>query len=96
MIHWRSSCFSSLRIENWDGEFTVFQPASGKTHFLNAMGLQILVLLDQAPTTLDTVCIRLTESFAVTNDARFRQQIASTLQRYEALGLIARTWKTPL
>ncbi|MGG7054240.1 HPr-rel-A system PqqD family peptide chaperone [Nitrosomonas sp. ANs5] len=96
MNHWYSVLFSSLRIENWDEEYTVFQLASGKTHFLNAMGLQILVLLDQAPATLDTVCIKLAESFAVTNDARFRQQIASTLQRYEALGLIANARNAPL
>lgn len=96
MNYWYSTLCSSLRIENWDGEFTVFQPASGKTHFLNEMGLQILVLLDRAPATLDTVCIKLAELFAITNDARFRQQIAGTLQRYEALGLIANARNAPL
>lgn len=96
MNHWYSVFFSSLRIENWDQEYTVFQPASGKTHFLNEMGLRILLLLDQAPATLDTVCIKLAESFAVTNDDRFRQQIAVTLQRYEALGLIVNTRNAPL
>lgn len=96
MNHWYSVLFSSLRVENWGQEYTVFQPASGKTHFLNEMGLRILLLLDQAPATLDTVCMKLAESFSMQANTHFRQQIAVTLQRYEALGLIARTWKTPL
>ena len=93
---WCSSEFSSLQIENWDGEYTVYQPASGKTHFLNEMGLSILTLLDQSPNTLDTVCIKLSEVFSVQADDHFQQQIAATLQRFEALGLIAKIKKPSL
>jgi PqqD family protein of HPr-rel-A system len=94
MTYWHIACFSSLQIENWDGEYTVYQPASGKTHFLNEMGLSILTLLDQSPNTLDTVCIKLSEVFSVQADGHFQQQIAATLQRFEALGLIAKIQKT--
>jgi PqqD family protein of HPr-rel-A system len=90
---WCSSEFSSLRIENWDGEYTVFQPASGKTHFLNEMGLRILTLLDQAPVTPDAICEKLAEVFSIQADGNFQQQIAATLQRFEALGLIAKIKK---
>lgn len=90
MSCWQVSGFSSLRIENWDGEFTVFQPESEKTHFLNEMGLQILVMLDQSPTSLEVLCRKLSEYFTLQPDAQFPRQVAQTLQRYEALGLIER------
>lgn len=87
---WCTSDFSLLRIENWDGEFTVFQPESGKTHFLNEMGLCILTMLDQSPATLETICSNLIAHFSLQPNAQFPGQIARTLQRYEALGLITR------
>lgn len=90
MNTWCSSRFSSLRIENWDGEFTVFQPASGKTHFLNEMGLRILTILNQSPATLEIVCKALSEYFSLQPDKDFTGQIAKTLYRFEALGLITR------
>lgn len=90
MVCWRTTGFSSLRIENWDGEFTVFQPESGKTHFLNEMGLKILSILDQSPATLDSLCRELSEYFTLPPDTHFSAQINRTLQRYEALGLVSR------
>lgn len=87
---WCASDFSPLRIENWDGEFTVFQPESGKTHFLNEMGLQILTILDRSPATLETVCKALSEYFSLQPDKDFPGQIAKTLYRFEVLGLITR------
>lgn len=90
MVCWRTTGFSSLRIENWGGEFTVFQPESGKTHFLNETGLKILSILDQAPATLDVLCRKLSEYFTLLPDAHFPGHIARTLQRYEALGLVSR------
>lgn len=90
MNTWCSFRFSSLRIENWDGEFTVFQPESGKTHFLNEMGLKILLILDQAPTSLEVLCQELSEYFTLSPASAFSGQIAKTLLRYEALGLVTR------
>jgi len=76
-------------VVDWDGEFTVFQPAAGKTHFLNEMGLHILILLDRAPTTLEHLCQLLAERFSLLSDESFMQQIQQTLHRFEALGLVA-------
>lgn len=90
VFYWYPNNFSSLRIKNWDGEFTVFQPESGKTHFLNEMGLQILTILDRSPATLETVCKALSECFSLQPDKDFPGQIAKTLHRFEALGLITR------
>ena len=88
-IYWYPNS-SLLRIEEWDGEFTVFQPESGKTHFLNEMGLRILTVLDRSPATLEAICQDLSAYFSLQLDAQFPGQIIRTLQRYEALGLITR------
>ena len=92
-IYWYSNSFSLLRVENWDGEFTVFQPESGKTHFLNEMGLRILSLLDQSPTTLEAICKELSVYFTLQIDKDFPEQIVKTLYRFEALGLISKSKK---
>lgn len=85
---WCAVGFASLQIIDWDGEFTVFQPAVGKTHFLNEMGLRILLLLNQSPATLEQICQQLAEHFSLAPDESFLQQIQQTLQRFEALGLV--------
>lgn len=90
MIFWETVDFSSLRIENWDGEYTVFQSKSEKTHFLNQMGLHILSLLDQSPSSLEAICQNLANQFQVQLDAHFSVQILRTLHRFEELGLIRR------
>ena len=87
-FYWQSVGFSSLQIEEWDGEFTVFQPDSGKTHFLNQMGLHIISCLDQSPASADEVCLFLTERFQLLPDQNFSQQIIKTLHRFDELGLI--------
>ena len=87
-VCWRSVSFSFLRIEEWDEEFTVFQPNSGKTHFLNQMGLQIILNLDQSPAPADEICRVLAEQFQLTHDQNFSLQIVKTLNRFDELGLI--------
>ena len=66
----------------------MFQPNSGKTHFLNEIGLQILLCLDRAPASEDEVCVFLTDQFQLVLDQNFSQQTIKTLHRFEELGLI--------
>ena len=87
-VYWQSVDFSSLQIEEWNGEFTVFQPDSGKTHFLNQMGLHIISCLDRTPASADEICLFLTEQFQLTHDQNFLLQIVKTLHRFDELGLI--------
>ncbi len=87
-FHWRLINFSYLQIEEWDGEFTVFQLDAGKTHFLNKMGLQIILNLNRSSATESEICKILAEQFQLTADADFSQQIIKTLHRFDGLGLI--------
>jgi PqqD family protein of HPr-rel-A system len=88
---WRSVNFSSLHIEEWNGEYTVFHPESGKTHFLNQMGFQILVDLHSRPLSaisVDEICQNLMNQFQLQSDTTFSDQVSKTLHRFDELGLI--------
>ncbi len=87
-IFWKPVSFSSLRIEKWDEGVTVFQPDSGKTHFLNEMGLQIILNLNQSSATEDEIYKTLAEQFQLADDKIFYPQIIGTLHRFDELGLI--------
>lgn len=86
--YWQSVCFPSLLIEEWNGEFTIFQPDSGKTHFLNQMGMQIITSLDRSPASTDEIIRILADQFYLKPDQNFYQQILKTLHRFDELGLI--------
>lgn len=88
IVYWQSVSFSSLQIEEWYEEYTVFQPDSGKTHFLNKMGLQIILCLDQSPASEDEVCQMIAEQFQLIPDQNFSRHVIKTLHRFDALGLV--------
>lgn len=66
----------------------MFQPDSGKTHFLNQMGLQVILNLNEKPATEDEICRVLAQQFKRSLDQNFSLQIKKTLNRFDALGLI--------
>lgn len=88
---WKTLNYGSLIIEEWDGEFTVFQPDAGKTHYLNEMSVQILIYIENnAPTALSTadICDYLVKKFQLQTDTAFPKQINKTLRRFDELGLV--------
>ncbi len=87
-MRWLSSSFHSLLIADWDGEYTVFQPDSGKTHFLNRMGMQMLLFLNQHPASSSEVCDYLSREFEQETDQNFQDSIEKILYHFDALGLI--------
>jgi PqqD family protein of HPr-rel-A system len=94
-ICWRSAGFSFLQIKEWNEEFAVFQPDSGKTHFLNQMSMQILSALDQSPASAEDICRFLAEQFQLRHDQNFSQQIIKALHRLDELGLIEKAGWEP-
>ncbi len=85
---WKPVKFPSLRIEKWNEGVTVFQPDSGKTHFLNEMSFQIILNLNKFSVTDEELCRTLADQFQLTNDENFFQQIIKTLHHFDELGLI--------
>lgn len=90
-VCWKTLNYHSLIIEEWDGEYTVFQPDAGKTHYLNEMSIHMLIYLEnRAPMALPAKDIGnyLAEKFQIEPDAVFLRQINKTLHRFDELGLI--------
>lgn len=86
-MRWQSNHFHSLLIEDW-GEYTVYQPDSGKTHFLNQMSIRLLSFLSQNPATLLEISHYLSTAFEQEADQDFRDNIEKILYHLDALGLI--------
>ena len=90
-IYWRSSQYESLLIEEWEDGFAVFQPDSGRTHFLNPLGMQILADLYYVgdPGVGETVlCGNLAARLQLEVTPEFFSQVHDTLCRFDELGLI--------
>ncbi len=87
-MRWQSNNFHTLLIEDWDGEFTVFQPDSGRTHYLNLMSMQMLILLSQKSATAEDVSNFLAIKFELKPDNEFQHNIEKILNHFNALGLI--------
>lgn len=90
-MYWQSINFVSLIIEEWEGEYIVFHPESGKTHFLNQMGMQIIVNLHKhsgLAIAEDEICSNLVWQFQLQSEPSFFNQVKKTLIRFEELGLI--------
>lgn len=56
---WRSPAYPQLHQQEWEHEFFVFNPASGDTHLLNPLSMEILRLLGGNPLTLEQLLERL-------------------------------------
>jgi PqqD family protein of HPr-rel-A system len=92
-IYWRSSRYESLHIEEWDDGFAVFQPDSGRTHFLNPLGMQILADLHYAgaPAVGETaLSANLAARLQLQVTPEFLRQVHETLCRFDELGLIVK------
>lgn len=89
--HWRANNFESLLVEEWKDGFTVFQPDSGQTHFLNPAVMGVLHKLHAArDETLAENLIRayLADEFPETYGPSRVAAVEATLDQLNELGLI--------
>ena len=88
---WRTINYRSLLIREWEDGYTVFQPDSGKTHFLNSMAMRVLEKLNAIPEdnlSEGEVQADLVGQFGATISPEFVAGLDSTLSRLDELGLI--------
>ena len=88
---WRAINYRSLLIREWEDGYTVFQPESGKTHFLNAMAMRVLEQLDSISgnnLSEDEIVTDLVTQFGQTVSSEFLAAFADTLSCLDELGLI--------
>ena len=88
---WRTINYRSMLIREWEDGYTVFQPDSGKTHFLNSMAMRVLEKLNSI--TEDNlsegeIVADLLTQFSPTTTPEFFAGLDSTLSRLDELGLI--------
>jgi PqqD family protein of HPr-rel-A system len=72
----------------WDGEYVVFNPASGHTHILDIASGEVLLGLMERPTNREDLCARLCAFLEVNNDADLEAAVSQILDSLEDLGLI--------
>lgn len=96
IAYWCSGDFDSLLIEEWQGEFAVYQPASERTHFLNSLGMQILADLRysfEAAAAEDEIAASLADRLQLQITPTFRAELHTILRRFDELGLITQVEK---
>ena len=72
----------------WDGEYVVFNPASGQTHILDIASGELLLGLMERPTGRADLCARLGAFLEVDNGADLEAAVSRILGSLEDLGLI--------
>jgi PqqD family protein of HPr-rel-A system len=87
-MHWLSDNFHMLLVVDWDGEYTVFQPDSGKTHFFNQMSMDMLSFLSQRPASTEEICDYLSRQSEQAPDKNFQDNLEKILYHFDALGLV--------
>jgi PqqD family protein of HPr-rel-A system len=78
-----------LAWREWDGEFLVYNAASGQTHHLNFLAGEALRSLEAAPGSVSEVVSRLANQFDIAEDSPPLQKIDSLIRQFDELGLIA-------
>lgn len=85
---WHCPCYDRFRVREWEGETFLFNPASGDTHLLNRLSMEILGLLRLNRLSADSLIIELKQLFGPIESALERDQLIAYLHQFEAMGLI--------
>lgn len=85
---WRIGADAALQLRQWDGEFVVFNPRSGHTHFLDvAAGRLLQWLADQAHPE-DELARLMAAELGLPADADVQEPLRLLLEQLDEQGLI--------
>lgn len=87
---WKVTGVGSLLWEQWENEYAVFHPPSGKTHFLNASSALILHFIYDEASDVERIAAEIGVHSGVPVDDALMQQVRHALLRFEQLGLVSR------
>jgi PqqD family protein of HPr-rel-A system len=85
---WRIHSKQSLHWKHWSEQSALYQVDPGETHFLNPLGVVILMQLEANSSNLDQLCERVATEFDCPIDDNLRNQVAASLMRFDELGLV--------
>ena len=85
---WAVPPTTKLKWRRWRDELVVFNPASGDTHYLNAVAGAVLAQFERGPATLDDI-LRAVEARADEPlDSETATEIRELVERLDSVGLI--------
>jgi PqqD family protein of HPr-rel-A system len=89
----REQCWrivEGLKWRRWEGDYLLFNPLSGHTHFLDIVAGQILTLLMEEDCPSSVVRSSLSRSLEVPDDEKLVATVDDILMRLEGAGLVER------
>ncbi len=89
--HWHAPLIEHFSRTCWNDEYFLFNPASGYTHVLNQLSIDIIDLLGESPCGTPDILSHMIETWRVEADERtgFAQRIEEHLHQLNYLGLIS-------
>lgn len=88
-VHWCVPRATDFLLRDWDADGVLYDIASGDTHRLGALHLELLELLQRQPKTTDALVLGLADDLPEHLDADARRAlIAGVLSELQGLGLI--------
>src|SRR5437870_13332717 len=82
---WEVLSAGTLRWREWNGEFVVYNPASGLTHHLNLLAGEALLSLEERPASSDELRTRLAEQLGIAQDSPPLQMIEPLIREFDEL-----------
>ena len=85
---WRVAGDEPLKWRCWAGDYVVFSPLSGQTHFLDILAGHVLEQIMAAPPSISELHSDIARFLQVEPDDRLAQTVEELLRRLEEVGLI--------
>ena len=90
---WRTLGDEPLRFRSWDGDYVVYSPFSGQTHWLDITAGYLIELLIQGPKDSEKLYHELSHFLGDENNNIFRSSIDIVIENLDELGLIENVFK---
>lgn len=87
-VRWRTIADGPLPHRRWDGDYVVFNPASGSTHILDIVSGEVLASLFAGACETKQLRARIAEFLDVPDDESLAANIDRVLDVLEELGLV--------
>jgi PqqD family protein of HPr-rel-A system len=88
---WNIDSATPLPLRHWDGEYVVFNPSSGHTHFLDFVAGSLLLFLSDQPRHEDELARLIAARLELPADEAVQEPLRRLLEQLEEQGLIAPT-----
>lgn len=91
IILWEIEGKARFLFRHWADECAVYDNVTGDTHLFEPVGVEVLLALQQAPASAESLCKRVASRFEAEPNAEFSSMLESVLIDFERLALIRRT-----